>query len=144
VVDDRTYRGTVAVRLGPVALALAGQARLEEIDHAGLRARVRTRGEDTKGRGGSDATFDFRLESSGAGTRVLIHSEVTLSGAIAQYGRGAGMIQSVAAQLLERFGEALKAQIAAQGAGAPAAAPIPGLTVLGKAAWDTLTRGSGK
>src|SRR5262245_28039459 len=107
VVDETTYKGKVAVRLGPVALSLVGQARLEEIDHAQQRARVRTQGADDKGRGGTDSVIEFRLEPSGSGTRVLIHSDVKLSGAIAQYGRGAGMIQSVAAQLITRFGEAL-------------------------------------
>ena len=139
VVDATTYKGKVAVRLGPVALSLVGQARLEEVDHANLRARVRTQGTDSKGRGGTDSVMEFRLEPAGSGTRVAIHSDVKLSGSIAQYGRGAGMIQSVAAQLLDQFGQALQAQIARGDGAAPAAArPISGLTVLGKAAWDTM------
>src|SRR5262245_53028989 len=107
VVDERTYRGKVAVRIGPVALSLVGEARLEEIDDANLRARLRVQGADPKGRGSTDGVIDFRLEPAGAGTCVLIHSEVKLAGSIAQYGRGAGMIQSVAAQLIAQFGSAL-------------------------------------
>jgi len=144
VVDERTYKGQVSVRLGPVALTLVGQARLEEIDDANRRARLKTHGSDPKGRGSADSAIEFRLEPAGAGTRVLIHSDVKLAGSIAQYGRGAGMIQSVAAQLIGQFGEALKAQIAQAGSGkepAPAK-PVSGLTVLGKAAWDTLTQPS--
>lgn len=151
VVDDRTYKGQVAVRLGPVALSLVGQARLEEIDHANRRARVTAQGSDPKGRGSTDSVIDFRLEPAGSGTRVLIHFDVKLAGSIAQYGRGAGMIQSVTSQLIGQFGEALKAQIAqsgsrSQGESAPASAakPISGLTVLGKAAWDSITQPSGK
>lgn len=146
VVDERTYKGTVAVRLGPVALSLVGQARLEEIDDAGRRARVRAQGSDPKGRGSADSTIEFRLEPAGAGTRVLIHSDVKLAGSIAQYGRGAGMIRSVASQLIGQFGEALKAQIEHAGSGkepAPAK-PISGLTVLGKAAWESVTQPSEK
>lgn len=141
VVDERTYKGKVAVRIGPVALSLVGQARLEEIDEANHRARLKTHGSDPKGRGSADSAIEFRLEPAGAGTRVLIHSDVKLAGSIAQYGRGAGMIQSVAAQLIGQFGEALQAQIAQAGSGkAPAPAkPISGLTVLGKAAWDSVT-----
>ena len=150
VVDATTYKGRVAVRLGPVALSLVGQARLEDIDHAQHRARVRTHGADSKGRGGSDSVIDFRLEPAASGTKVLIHTDVKLSGAIAQYGRGSGMIESVASQLIGQFGEALKAQIAKSGPqpGADtlpgAAKPISGAAVLGKALWDTVARPSKK
>ena len=34
VVDDRTYKGNIAVRLGPVALTFAGLVKFEEIDDA--------------------------------------------------------------------------------------------------------------
>jgi uncharacterized protein len=142
VVDERTYKGKVAVRLGPVALSLVGQARLEEIDEANHKARVRAHGSDPKGRGSTDSVIEFRLEAAGTGTRVRIHSDVKLAGSIAQYGRGAGMIQSVASQLIGQFGEALKAHIAQAGSGTETGVtrPISGLTVLGKAAWDSITR----
>jgi uncharacterized protein len=150
VVDERTYKGKVAVRVGPVALSLVGHARLEEVDESHYRARITTKGSDSKGRGGSDSVIEFRLEPAGAGTKVLIHSDVKLSGSIAQYGRGSGMIQSVASQLIGQFGEALKEQIAlsrtdADASNTPASAkPIAGLSVLGKAAWDSITGPSKK
>lgn len=145
VVDAQTYKGRVAVRLGPVALSLVGQARLEEVDHAHHRAQLRTQGADSKGRGTTDSVIQFRLEPAPGGTKVLIHSDVRLSGSIAQYGRGSGMIQSVASQLIGQFGEALKAQLAqspaaGRGNALPAAKPISGIAVLGKAAWASLTR----
>lgn len=143
VVDERTYKGRVAVRIGPVALSLVGQARLEEVDDANLRARIKVQGSDPKGRGSTDGVIEFRLEPVGAGTRVLIHSDVKLAGSIAQYGRGAGMIQSVASQLIAQFGSALKVQIEQPGS-APAPRAISGLTVVGKAAWDSVTQPSGK
>ena len=139
VVDERTYRGKVAVRLGPVALSLVGEARLEEVDETAHEARVRAHGADPKGRGSTDSLIRFRLEPAGDASRVLIHADVKLAGSIAQYGRGAGMIQSVAAQLIAQFGAALKAQIEQPGA-APAPRAISGLTVLGKAAWEAATQ----
>lgn len=158
VVDENTYKGKVAVRLGPVALSLAGQARFEDIDHASHKARLRAQGSDPKGRGSSDSVIDFRLEPHGVGTRVLIHSDVKLSGSIAQYGRGSGMIQSFASQIINQFGQALKAQLAQSppagvlpGAQAVAMAvdatpalppvkPISGLTLLVKSVWDMIVR----
>lgn len=115
VVDAQTYKGKVGVRLGPVSLSFVGQARLEETDAGAHRARMRATGADSKGRGSTSALIDFSLEplADGATTRVNIHSNVTLTGSVAQYGRGSGMIQSVAAQLIGQFGECLRARILA-------------------------------
>jgi len=148
VVDERTYKGKVSVRIGPVAMSLVGRARLEEVDHANRRARVKAQGADPKGRGSTDSVIDFRLEPAGNGTRVLIHTDVKLAGSIAQYGRGSGMIQSVASQLIARFGEALKTQIAesssrpatAANAVPPPAKPASGLALIARALWDSIVR----
>ena len=112
VVDDKTFKGTVSIRLGPVALTFEGEAQFEEIDETAHTASVRARGRDPKGRGGADATVTFRLESSDAGSTVLIETDLTLSGSVAQYGRGVGMIQSVASQLIGQFAKALEDVIA--------------------------------
>ena len=150
VVDDTTYKGKVAVRLGPVALSLVGQAKFEEIDAANRKARVKAQGSDPKGRGSTDSVIDFRIEPAGTGSKVVIHTNVKLSGAIAQYGRGAGMIQSFASQLIGQFGDALKAQLAASPlsaaspetpvAAAALAKPISGLTLIAKVIWDAFVR----
>ena len=55
VVDDRTYKGKIGVRLGPVALTFAGTVKFEEIDDANHRARVAAQGSDAKGRGAAVA-----------------------------------------------------------------------------------------
>jgi uncharacterized protein len=67
---------------------------------------------DAKGRGGANATANFRLEPSTAGSIVLIDTDLNLSGSVAQYGRGAGMIQTIAAQLINQFAKTLEKQIA--------------------------------
>src|SRR5580700_6600129 len=65
VVDERTYKGKIAVRLGPVALAFAGTVKFDAIDDAGHSARVSAQGSDAKGRGGANAMADFRVEPAG-------------------------------------------------------------------------------
>ena len=112
IVDDKTCKGKIAVRLGPVALAFAGVVTFEELDNATYRARVKAQGTDSKGRGGANATTSFRLEPAGAGSKVLVHTDLLLSGAVAQYGRGVGMIQATAAQIINQFAANLKAQLA--------------------------------
>jgi carbon monoxide dehydrogenase subunit G len=119
VVDDRTYKGNIAVRLGPVALTFAGLVTFEEIDDKNHTARVRAQGTDAKGRGSAQAAATFRLEPVAAGSKVLVHTDLTLSGAVAQYGRGVGMIQATASALMNQFANALKAQLAQRQAAVP-------------------------
>src|SRR6516225_574004 len=66
VIDDRTYKGKIGVRLGPVALTFAGIVKFEDIDDTNRTARVKAQGTDAKGRGGANAAASFRLESAGA------------------------------------------------------------------------------
>jgi uncharacterized protein len=127
VVDDRTYKGKIGVRLGPVALTFAGTVKFEEIDDANHRARVAAQGSDAKGRGAANATATFHLEPANGGSKVLVHTNLTLSGAVAQYGRGVGIIQMTAAQIITQFANNLKAQLGPAPT-APAAAPAAATT----------------
>ena len=133
VVDKDTYNGKVSVKLGPVALTFGGQVKFTDIDEANHKARVKAQGKDSKGRGGANASVDFHLEPSSGGSLVMLKTDLTLSGAVAQYGRASGMIQDVAQQLIGQFASSLKAQLAAAqvaveprpGAEQVVAAPIP-------------------
>jgi carbon monoxide dehydrogenase subunit G len=154
IVDDRTYKGRIGVRLGPVALAFAGTIKFEEIDGAGHTARVAAQGSDAKGRGAANAVAAFRLEPAGGGTKVLVHTNLSLSGAVAQYGRGVGIIQLTAAQIVSQFADNLKAQLAKENAAgaaaseslalrdsavnAPAATPISSFTLMAHVLWSFL------
>jgi carbon monoxide dehydrogenase subunit G len=141
VVDEKTYKGRIAVRLGPVALAFAGVVKLEEVDGVNYKARVKAQGSDAKGRGAANATASFRLEPAPSGSKVLVHTDLSLSGAVAQYGRGVGIIQQTAAQIMSQFAANLKAQIAAQPSSETPPAttrPISGLALMAKVIWSTI------
>jgi len=160
MVDERTYKGRIGVRLGPVALSFAGTVKFEDIDNANRSARVAAQGSDTKGRGAANAVAAFRLEPADGGSKVLVHTNLTLSGAVAQYGRGVGIIQMTAAQIITQFANNLKAQLATDGAAAaarheagasspaasvapsppPAAKPISGLALAAAVLWQALKR----
>jgi carbon monoxide dehydrogenase subunit G len=134
IIDAQNYKGKISVRLGPVSLAFAGWIQLEDIDNAHHGARVKAQGSDSKGRGAAQAVAAFKVESKGSGSIVLIKTDLTLSGAVAQYGRGVGMIQATAAQIIGQFADNLRAQLAqaplptdgivSQGSSAQAAAPL--------------------
>ncbi|MFL6822635.1 MAG: SRPBCC family protein [Xanthobacteraceae bacterium] len=156
VVDENTYKGKINVRLGPVALTFAGVVKFEHIDAANYTARVAAQGTDAKGRGGANAASVFRLEPAGGGSKVLVHTNLALSGAVAQYGRGVGIIQATAAQLMNQFATRLKDDLVqdrstapaptqpmqspiASTAAPPTAKPISGLALLAKAIWSWIT-----
>lgn len=158
VIDANTYKGKINVRLGPVALTFAGIVKFEQIDAASYTARVAAQGTDAKGRGGANAASVFQLEPAGGGSKVLVHTNLALSGAVAQYGRGVGIIQATAAQLMNQFATRLKDQLAQDrsAASAPVSAqpreppiastaapapakPISGFALLGKAIWSWIT-----
>jgi uncharacterized protein len=160
-VGKDTYNGKVSVKLGPVALAFAGQVKFTEIGETAHKARAKAQGKDSKGRGGANATIDFHIEPAGAGSRVLVKTDLSLSGAVAQYGRASGLIQEVASQLVGQFANNLKAQLdAAEPAKKPdaektavrlsphheqlhvprPAKPISGLSLILKALWNSLRR----
>ena len=156
VIDDKTYKGKIAVRLGPVALAFAGVIKFEELDNVNHTARVTAQGSDAKGRGAANATASFRLEPAGQGSKVLVHTNLTLSGAVAQYGRGVGMIQATAGQIMGQFAKNLRAHIAASSPttapvvardaspsaplASPAAKPISGFSLMAKVLWNAIVR----
>jgi carbon monoxide dehydrogenase subunit G len=143
VVDDKTYKGNIAVRLGPVALTFAGLVKFEEIDNTNRIARVKAQGTDAKGRGSAQAAATFRLEPSAAGSKVLVHTDLTLSGAVAQYGRGVGMIQATATALMNQFANNLKKQLANPPADAEDPAtrtvkPISATSLAGQVVWNSI------
>ena len=126
-------------------MIFAGTVVFEEIDNDNRTARVRAQGNDAKGRGSAQARATFRLEPSLAGSKVLVHTDLTLSGAVAQYGRGVGMIQATASALMKQFADNLKKQLAeppaadAADPAMPAAAkPISATSLAGQVVWKSI------
>jgi uncharacterized protein len=126
VVDERTYEGTVAVKLGPLRMSYKGKVVVEEVDEAARSARLAASGKDTKGAGTARATVETRIEPvDDARTRMSVSSDVQLTGRVASFGRG-GAINDVATRLFGEFADCLRATLEAEGApaaAAPAAEP---------------------
>jgi carbon monoxide dehydrogenase subunit G len=121
---DNAYKGRVSVRLGPVSLAFTGTAKFEEIDAVARTARLKAQGADQKGRGNAAAKVVFGLAPVAGGTRVNVETDLTLSGAVAQYGRAAGMLQEVAQQIIGQFARSLQEMLHATRPAAPAQADV--------------------
>jgi uncharacterized protein len=113
VVDDSTYEGTVAVKLGPLRMSYKGKVVIEEVDEANHSARLAASGRDTKGAGTARASVTTRMEAvDGTHTRLHVTSDVQLTGKVASFGRG-GAINDVATRLFGQFADCLRTTLEA-------------------------------
>jgi carbon monoxide dehydrogenase subunit G len=136
-VGEGHWKAEMAVKLGPISLSFDTDVTREQADEAASQVTLSAKAREKRGRGGAQAQIQSSLADTEGGTRVDIVTELTLSGAVAQYGRG--IVQDVSGQLVDRFADCLKAQLAAETPAQAAAAvaetqkPVHGLR-LGLAA----------
>lgn len=151
VVDDRTWKGRLNVKVGPIAMSFAGTVVIQDRDDQAHRAVLKADGREQKGRGAATALVTSRMEPASEGTRVVIETDVSITGAAAQYGRG--MIGDVSQRLAGEFARCLEEKLAAEGQSAgPAPAqssgrrsgqtaePVKGLRLAAWAAWRAVVR----
>ena len=116
--DDKTYAGTITVKVGPISSSYKGKVVFERLDPATRTAEVVATGQDTKGRGSADLRMTSTLRKLSPGqTEVTAASKVNITGILAQMGRG--MIQDVSDQMFQTFSQRMRAEL--EGANAPAA-----------------------
>ncbi|MGW0647261.1 SRPBCC domain-containing protein [Streptomyces umbrinus] len=126
-VDGDTYNGVVKVKVGPMTVQYKGVVSFEEKDDEARTAVLHARGRDTRGQGNADARVTARLVPDGDGTRVTVDTHLTITGRIAQFGRG--VIEEVSGKLLAQFVDNLEGQLATekqQGQAQESVAPTPG------------------
>jgi hypothetical protein len=98
---------------------LQGQGRFEKLDPAAGTAEIVASGQDVKGKGGADMRMQSRLKEVAPGkTEVSATSQVNITGILAQM--GARMIQDVSDQMLQKFTEAMQAELGSTASGAEA------------------------
>lgn len=135
-IDERHYKGTVAVRFGPANLSFRGEVEVGELDAATRTLRLVGKGTDTTGSSAAAMDLTARVEAvDAASCRLVGTSEVSMSGKAATF--GGRMASSVADQVLKQFVANFSARLAASappptpaaptadGATAPAQAPAP-------------------
>ena len=115
------YRGAVKVKVGPISTEYRGVATFLEQDADARRAVLRAEGREARGQGTARATITATLVPSGTATTVRVVTDLTISGRVAQFGRG--VLADVSSRLLAQFAESLEATIVAGDAAAAEAAP---------------------
>jgi carbon monoxide dehydrogenase subunit G len=142
-VDDSHWKARVKVKLGPISLSFLADVRREQVDDTARSVRLATQAREERGRGNASATIESSLVPVDGRTRVDIVTDLTMTGAVAQYGRG--MVQDVAGQLTRSFAACLEQQLAAgpeqaQAAVAAQAKPVSGLALGVRALGSALGR----
>jgi len=123
-VEGDEYRGVVKVKVGPITAQYKGAARLVEADAAVHRAVIEASGRDTRGQGNASATVTMSLTSlSGESTEVSVDNDVTVTGKVAQFGRG--VMADVSSKLLAQFVECLETNVLGGAAPTPDESPPP-------------------
>jgi carbon monoxide dehydrogenase subunit G len=117
-VDERTWKGKVNAKFGPVSLSFAGTVTMQERDDAAHRVVLSAKGMEQKGKGAANATVTSWLEPGDGGTTVKMQADITLSGAVAQLSRG--LLPEVSKKLTQEFADCLQANMEAGGAAAAA------------------------
>lgn len=133
-VEGDQYRGIVKIKVGPITAQYKGVAQFQERDDANHRAVIKAEGRDTRGQGNASAIVTASLTPEGDGTKVVVATDLTITGKVAQMGRG--VLADVSAKLMGQFAEALEADVLA-GSAAPAEAPAGGAPATGNGAAPT-------
>lgn len=120
-VEGPTFHGTCKVKLGPIALVYGGSGTFTEKDETAHRFVVDAKGKDKRGNGTAGATVTLNMGSSASGgTEVSVHTDLSITGKPAQFGRG--VMQDVSDKLLGQFVACLEQRLGASDA-VPAAEP---------------------
>jgi hypothetical protein len=148
-VDGDTYHGQVKIKVGPISAQYKGTASFAERDEAARRVVLKANGRDSRGQGNATATVTATMTPDGTGTSVHITTDLSISGRVAQFGRG--VMGDVSAKLLEQFVRNLEADVltpggdagagSSDGGGAGSAPPAAGATSGGAPAAGTAASG---
>ena len=109
-IEGDVYRGVVKVKVGPILAQFKGQATFLERDETNHRAVLKAEGRDTGGKGNASALITAQLDPVDAdSTKVTVTTDLTITGKVAQFGRGA--LADVSTKLLNQFVDQLETTV---------------------------------
>ena len=120
--DGDVHEGLVKVKVGPITSQYKGKASFTERDDAAHRLLMSASGRDTRGAGNASAEITVALEAvTETSTRVSVHTDLTITGKVAQFGRG--VLADVSRKLMGQFADNLAELVASDVATEAPAAP---------------------
>jgi uncharacterized protein len=108
-IEGDEYRGIVKVKVGPITAQYKGAAKVAEVDEAARRIVIDASGRDTRGQGNAKASIVVTMAEEGAGTRVDVTTDLSITGKVAQFGRG--VLADVSSKLMGQFVENLERDV---------------------------------
>jgi carbon monoxide dehydrogenase subunit G len=143
-IDDRHFKGTVTVKLGPAALSFRGDMEVRELDAENRTLLLGAKGTDTSGSSAASLDLKAVVREAADGTSALTGTcEATINGRAATF--GGRMMDTVAEQILGQFAVNFAARLQARApaprkedpvgtpaasSGPPPAAPLNAMTLL--------------
>ena len=101
------FHGIVKIKVGPITAQYKGTATYLERNDEEKRVVIKGDGRDVRGAGNASAVITAQLsEISSTTTQVSVKTELTITGKVAQFGRGA--ISDVSAKLMTQFAKNLE------------------------------------
>ena len=137
-VEGETYRGQVKVKVGPILAQFKGEAHFVEKDDVNHKAVLRGKGRDLGGKGNADALITAQLtEATSSSTKVVVTTDLNITGKVAQFGRGA--LADVSNKLLVQFVDNLETTVLNQPVAGATVAAAPLAAVADAVVADTTT-----
>lgn len=113
-IEGDDFHGRAKIKVGPITAEYKGVAQFKELDEKARTAVLLARGKDARGQGDATANVRATLHPKGGGTRVVVETELALTGKVAQFGRG--VLADVSGALMTLFAQRLQEMVAAEGA----------------------------
>jgi carbon monoxide dehydrogenase subunit G len=115
-----SYKGKVKIKIGPVTAAYSGVATITRKDPVERVAVLLAEGRDTKGNGSAKATATMRVTSAedGASATVVLSTDLSVSGKLAQFGRS--VMADVSNKMVGEMADRVRTRIEADNAPAVA------------------------
>jgi carbon monoxide dehydrogenase subunit G len=147
-VDDRTWKGKVSMKFGPIALSFSGTVTMDERDDEAHRVVLSAKGMEKTGKGAATAKVTSWVEPADDGSVVKMQSDITLSGTVAQLSRG--LMPEVSKKLTQEFADCLRQTISSTPTSATSATserpapttakPVGGIGLGVSAIWAMIRR----
>ena len=142
VIDERTFKGAISIKVGPVVTDYNGEAKIERLDEANHELELSGNGFDTKGKGSASMKMTGQLSKLDDGrTEVVSSMAVSITGRLAQF--GSRMMLEVSNRMFEQFTQKFEQNLKSSegpGVGDEASEPIKAVPLLLSTIWAAITR----
>lgn len=141
-VDDRTFKGSISVKVGPSLTEYKGEVKIERLDAQAHTIELAGKGQDVRGKGSASMKMTGTLQALEAGgTRVTAVSEVNVVGILAQF--GGRMMNDVADVIFKEFTQRFQQKLKAPDAEVQPAEPVSAVRLVSSALGRSVRRALG-